>query len=94
VPYITEERRTAMRDGAPPQNAGELNYLLTWVVDRYLRDTGGFRYADLNDAVGALECAKLELYRRVAAPYEDQKLAAEGDVYDPNVIGRAQGRSP
>lgn len=93
MPYISEERRTAIRDGAAPQNAGELNYLLTWVVDRFLRDKHGFRYADLNDAVGALECAKLELYRRVAAPYEDQKLAAEGDVYDGAVIRRAQGRS-
>jgi hypothetical protein len=91
MPYIAEERRTAIREGAPPQNAGELNYLLTWVVDRFLRDRNGFRYADLNDAVGALECAKLELYRRVAAPYEDQKLAAEGDVYDAAVIRRARG---
>ena len=29
-----------------------------------------------------LECAKLELYRRVAAPYEDEKIDQNGDVYD------------
>ena len=31
--------------------------------------------------MGALECAKLELYRRVAAPYEDVKIMENGDVY-------------
>ena len=29
----------------------------------------------------ALECAKLELYRRLAAPYEDEKRKETGDVY-------------
>jgi hypothetical protein len=28
-----------------------------------------------------MDCAKLELYRRVAAPYEDEKMAEAGDVY-------------
>ena len=31
--------------------------------------------------IGVLECAKLELYRRVAAPYEDDKIDENGDVY-------------
>jgi len=31
--------------------------------------------------VGVLECAKLELYRRIAAPYEDEKIVETGDVY-------------
>jgi len=31
--------------------------------------------------MGALECAKQELYRRLIAPYEDQKLAGSGDIY-------------
>jgi hypothetical protein len=35
----------------------------------------------VNEAIGVLECAKLELYRRVAAPYEDEKIAESGDVY-------------
>ena len=32
--------------------------------------------------VGVLECAKLELYRRMAAPYEDEKIEDNGDVYE------------
>lgn len=31
--------------------------------------------------VGALESAKLELYRRKVSPYEDQKIEANGDVW-------------
>jgi len=28
-----------------------------------------------------LECSKMELYRRIAAPYEDDKSRLNGDVY-------------
>ena len=33
------------------------------------------------EVLGVLECVKLELYRRVAAPYEDKKCQENGDVY-------------
>ncbi len=39
------------------------------------------RYATIVEAIGALECAKLELYRRLAADYEDQKCKQNGDVF-------------
>jgi len=42
----------------------------------------GVKYATLNTVIGVLECAKLELYRRVVADYEDQKCEENGDVYD------------
>ena len=35
----------------------------------------------LTDAAGAVECAKLEFYRRVVAPHEDEKMKDNGDVY-------------
>jgi len=34
----------------------------------------------MNDAIGALEGAKLELYRRVISKYEDKKIMENGDV--------------
>ena len=70
--------------GDEPRDAGELNFALTTIVDKYLQSKGGLRYAHINEAVGALECAKLELYRRLAAPYEDQKMKEAGDVYRSN----------
>ncbi len=81
MPYIAAERRRAITGGSLPKDAGELNYAITALVDRFLKDKNGFRYADLNEAIGAIECAKFELYRRVAAPYEDQKIVEAGDVY-------------
>ena len=58
---------------------------MTRLVDTYLARVaeadGRLRYTHVNEAVGVLECAKLELYRRVAAPYEDEKIAENGDVY-------------
>jgi hypothetical protein len=81
MPYIKQERREAILAGAKPQDAGELNFAITTLVDNYLKDKGGIRYAHLNEVIGAMDCAKLELYRRVAAPYEDKKIAESGDVY-------------
>jgi hypothetical protein len=84
MPYIKKERRDAIASGDAPQDAGELNFALTTIVDKYLQNKGNLRYAHINEVVGALECAKLELYRRVAAPYEDQKRKESGDVYRSN----------
>lgn len=82
MPYIDPEARARLAKGERPETPGELNYAVTRLVDQYLADRGGLRYAHLNEVVGVLECAKLELYRRLAAPYEDGKIAEAGDVYD------------
>jgi hypothetical protein len=85
MPYIDQDARHRLDGGEAPANAGELNYAVTRLVDAYLARaaevSGRVRYAHLNEAVGVLECAKLELYRRVVAPYEDEKIAESGDVY-------------
>lgn len=81
MPYITTEARTRLDMGGRPENAGELNYAISRLVDDYLFQKGEFRYEYLNEVTGAIECAKLELYRRVIVPYEDKKLAESGDVY-------------
>jgi hypothetical protein len=84
MPYIKQERRDAILAGAKPQDAGELNFAISTLVDNYLKDKGGIRYSHLNEVVGAMDCAKLELYRRIAAPYEDKKIEENGDVYGSN----------
>jgi len=80
MPYIKQEDREALAQGLAPQNCGELNYAITELCLEYLR-TKGIMYQTINDILGALEGAKLEFYRRVAAPYEDTKIAQNGDVY-------------
>lgn len=82
MPYITQDRRTELDAGrAEAKTAGELNYQITQLVRKYLRQAPKVNYGLLNEVVGALECAKLELYRRLVSPYEDEKITENGDVY-------------
>jgi hypothetical protein len=68
---------------------GDLNYVISKLCNDILGhrarkrnpDDPKLSYADINELIGALECAKLELYRRMAAPYEDTKIKENGDVY-------------
>lgn len=78
MPYIRADRRPHAR--IAPEEPGELNYAITRLVDEYL-ERKGLRYQAINDVVGVLECAKLELYRRVAAGYEDGKIDDNGDAF-------------
>ena len=71
------ERLVKILKTVPPEEIdGELNY----VVTKILKEIYSLRYFHINKAVGVLECIKLEYYRRVAAPYEDQKIEEAGDV--------------
>ena len=81
MPYIVNSAREQLDDGGLPNSAGELNYVISSLVDEYLQEYGK-NYTNINEVIGVLECAKLELYRRVAAPYEDEKIEQNGDVYD------------
>ena len=60
--------------------AGDLNYAICRIADGLLADKKN--YARINEIIGTLECAKLEIYRRLAAPYEDKKVTENGDVFD------------
>lgn len=80
MPYIPEEHRANLQLGDTAITTGELNYLITKTIDQYINDRG-LSYHTLNGVIGVLECAKLELYRRIAAPYEDIKIETNGDVY-------------
>lgn len=81
MPYIKKERRIPRdKRGYTANGVGELNYAISRLCDLYLEDYGE-DYRNINAVIGALECAKLEFYRRIAAPYEDTKLAENGDVY-------------
>ena len=80
MPYITTERREALAKGEDMGGAGELNYILTRILNRYIEHRG-LSYQTINDIVGALEGSKLEFYRRIAKPYEMEKIKENGDVY-------------
>ena len=87
MPYIKPERREKYKEALeeligilkslPAEEVdGELNYVVTKII----KEVYPLRYFHLNKAIGVLECIKQEFYRRVAAPYEDEKIRESGDV--------------
>lgn len=63
-------------------NPGDFNYVITCLMQDYLVKNG-LNYQHLNNLLGAIEGAKLEMYRRIAASYEDKKIDQNGDVLHP-----------
>ncbi len=91
MPYISQEKRELLQHSLASlaagiivadqkDQAGVLNYCISALLNEVLK-TNGISYRNVNELIGMLECAKLELYRRVASPYEDEKIQSNGDVY-------------
>ena len=86
MPYIDKKAREkfdhvlSILMNTKIDSVGELNYLLTSIISIF-RAKNKENYALLNSLIGVLECAKLELYRRVITPYEDRKKEENGDAY-------------
>jgi hypothetical protein len=80
MPYISKADRDRLHAGLAATQPGELNYLITRAIVNYI-GTKGLSYKTINEVIGVLECAKMELYRRVAVDYENEKIKTNGDVY-------------
>lgn len=97
MPYIKQEQRNGLDPRiesllesmkAIPEFNGSKAGILNYVITRLACGTIGeeVRYSKINEVIGAMECAKLELYRRVAAGYEDEKIIENGDAYPEALI--------
>ena len=84
MPYIKDEDRKKLIDtlliGSSAQNEGELNYMISRLCFGYLSNKG-LKYANCNTIIGALECAKIEFYRKIISDYEDIKEQQNGTVW-------------
>ena len=93
MPYIPQEDRPTydalisqladLLSGQPPQKRkGHANYVVTQILRRAwgVNEAANESYSSYADLIGALECAKLELYRRWVAAYEDQAILKDGDL--------------
>ena len=83
MPYIKQDVRDTLNDditrlSTKIHNIGDLNYCISMLIKRFLGKN--YHYNNLNACIGVLECAKLELYRRVVSPYEDKKIRKNGDL--------------
>lgn len=86
MPYINQHDRGIYKvQAADAETSGQLNFQITQLVNNFLADPESpytrRSYAKYNEAIGVLECAKLELYRRLIAPYENEKIEQHGDIY-------------
>jgi len=82
MPYIKSDKRPAIdaiADQISFETAGELNYTITRIVHQYVKRKG-VSYAVINEAVGVLEAVKLEMYRKVVASYEEEKIKENGKI--------------
>lgn len=84
MPYIKKEKRDELFVPIAQLSElitceGDLNYIITTLTHMELMKKG-LNYQHVNNLIGALECAKLELYRVIAAPYEDIKMKENGNV--------------
>lgn len=87
MPYIKKEKRPEIDASIAPfiahlkslpmeEQDGALNYATTKII----RSVYPTKYFHLNRALGVLSAIAFELYRKVAGPYEDEKIAENGDV--------------
>jgi hypothetical protein len=79
MPYISKAQRKIVED-IGPSTAGELNFAVTQSLLAYMKRRG-VSYTTMNEIIGALECAKIEFYRRVMVDFEQKKCILNGDVY-------------
>ena len=93
MPYISQDERDLFdshiedlvdeilyherNDGDRVNRAGYLNYIITKLLKELY---GDMRYKDHNELIGMLECCKMEWYRVMSAPYEDEKMDENGEV--------------
>lgn len=98
MPYIPKKERVELNDAIlelmtaiaelDPEKpdwekrAGRLNYVITRLCCGSFELDKNPKYHKINTVIGALECVKLEMYRRLAAIYENKKIEEYGDVVE------------
>ena len=84
MPYIKKPKRKILEPNILAASGyvsceGDLNYCFSLLCKQFIKRKGK-KYKYFNACIGALESAKLELYRRHIAPYEDEKIKENGDI--------------
>lgn len=84
MPYISQERRALFDEHIENiaknlQSGGEINYCVYRLCLEFIKNQG-MSYNTSMVPFSALGAAQMELYRRIIAPYEDKKIAENGDV--------------
>ncbi len=96
MPYLTDDARAKIDDhindiidvliNTDVSVPGGLNYAICRVADGVIAAKGE-SYSLYNTLLGSVEAAKLEIYRRMVAPYEDAKSYQNGEVFTISPLG-------
>lgn len=83
MPYIAKNERKFFDEHLEKlieliDEPGHLCYCIYFLMKRICEENP--RFAIMSTLISELECAKLEFYRRVVAPYEDTKIIKNGDI--------------
>jgi hypothetical protein len=83
MPYIKQEYRPELNDKINDLtmviiNPGELCYVIYKILNDLTKENKCFE--TMSSLISEVECAKLEFYRRIVSPYEDEKIKENGDV--------------
>jgi len=84
MPYIEQTKRVNLDPALNMlatfvSNGGDLNYCFSMMCKHFI-ECHGESYQNYAVCISSLEAAKLELYRRKVAPYEDKKIEENGDI--------------
>ena len=93
MPYVVTPQRTAVevdidnlilsiKTAIPvtERRKGMANFVITSLLLNILKPVEGWNYSALADVIATLECAKLEIYRRLIGLYEDKAIEKNGDL--------------
>jgi len=75
--------------GNAMDNGGDFQYIIAVAIQTYL-EKKGLRYKYCEEIMGALTGAQMEFYRCVVAPYEQEKIAENGAVYNTRLLKKAK----
>ncbi len=84
MPYIPQKDREPAIDMFA--DSGDFAFKLTddileHLSQRFQLDSTPRRFQHYASAVGVIELVKLELWRRLIVPYEEEKIKKDGDVF-------------
>ena len=82
MPYIDPSKRSVsihLDNKIEFNHPGELNFAIHKVLELYV-SKNGLNYRTINDIEGALGAVAKEFYRRIATPYEKNKIKENGDI--------------
>ena len=90
MPYIPKETRPkinnrvaelALAVNTPEELSYAITKLILYCQLRIVEGKSAISYSWLSHVLGVLEATKLEIYRRMVAPYEEIKAGKNGDVF-------------